>query len=166
VVSTCTSYQLISRDLTRSLALKADDGTITQNGKPIGALGLFSIPENSRLDRGPNASVIPSQSAQPVEDLTNNGVHRGYLEGANVNSVLEMSRLIGVTHPPERVPARVPGTTFGFTASQPSAPKECRRRFFVCRAYGLPRRLRRPPMTTETRSWGSSGRRRSCRPSV
>jgi flagellar basal-body rod protein FlgF len=74
-----------------------DDGTITQNGKQIGALGLFSIPENSRLDRGPNASVIPSQPAQPVEDLTNNGVRQGYLEGANVNPVLVMSRLIEVT---------------------------------------------------------------------
>jgi flagellar basal-body rod protein FlgF len=74
-----------------------DDGTITQNGKPIGALGLFSIAENSRLERGRNASVIPSQPAQPVEDLTNNGVRQGYLEGANVNPVVEMSRLIEVT---------------------------------------------------------------------
>jgi flagellar basal-body rod protein FlgF len=74
-----------------------DDGTITQNGKQIGAIGLFSIPDGSRLTRAANASVIPSQPAQPVEDLTNNGVRQGYLEGSNVNPVLEMSRLIEVT---------------------------------------------------------------------
>ena len=74
-----------------------DDGTITQNGKQIGALGLFSIPPNSKLERGPNASVYTSLPAQPVEDLTGNGVRQGYLEGANVNPVLEMSRLIEVT---------------------------------------------------------------------
>jgi flagellar basal-body rod protein FlgF len=74
-----------------------DDGTITQNGKQIGAIGLFSIPAGSQLQRAANASVIPSRPAQPVEDLTNNGVRQGYLEGANVNPVLEMSRLIEVT---------------------------------------------------------------------
>jgi flagellar basal-body rod protein FlgF len=74
-----------------------DDGTITQNGKQVGALGLFAIPAGAKLDRGENASVIPNVPAQPVEDLTNNGVRQGYLEGANINPVLEMSRLIEVT---------------------------------------------------------------------
>jgi flagellar basal-body rod protein FlgF len=74
-----------------------DDGTITQNGKQVGALGLFAIPAGASLDRAENASVIPSVPAQPVEDLVNNGVRQGYLEGANINPVLEMSRLIEVT---------------------------------------------------------------------
>ena len=74
-----------------------DDGTITQNAKQIGALGLFSIPAGARLDRAENSGVIPNVPANPVEDLINNGVRQGYLEGANVNPVLEMSRLIEVT---------------------------------------------------------------------
>ena len=74
-----------------------DDGTITQNGKQVGALGLFAIPAGAQLDRAENASVIPNVPAQPVEDLTANGVRQGYLEGANINPVLEMSRLIEVT---------------------------------------------------------------------
>ena len=74
-----------------------DDGTITQAGKQVGALGLFAIPAGAKLDRAENASVIPNVPAQPVEDLTANGVRQGYLEGANINPVLEMSRLIEVT---------------------------------------------------------------------
>jgi flagellar basal-body rod protein FlgF len=72
----------------------ADDGTISQDGKQVGAIGLFAIPATSQLTRFENSGVIPSEPAQPVEDLTTNGVRQGYLEGANVNPVMEMSKLV------------------------------------------------------------------------
>jgi len=72
----------------------ADDGTISQDGKQVGAIGLFSISATSQLTRFENSGVIPSEPAQPVEDLTASGVRQGYLEGANVNPVMEMSKLV------------------------------------------------------------------------
>jgi len=75
----------------------ADDGMITQNGRQLGAIGLFLIPETATLSRFENAGVIPNEEAQPVEDLTVNGVRQGFVEGANVNPVREMTRLIEVT---------------------------------------------------------------------
>jgi flagellar basal-body rod protein FlgF len=72
----------------------APDGSISQGGKQVGALGLFAIPEGAKLTRFENSGVIPSEPAQPVEDMTANGVRQGHIEGANVNPIMEMSRLI------------------------------------------------------------------------
>jgi flagellar basal-body rod protein FlgF len=72
----------------------AADGAIAQGGKQVGALGLFTIPSASQLTRFENSGVIPSEPAQPVEDTTANGVRQGYIEGANVNPIMEMSRLV------------------------------------------------------------------------
>jgi flagellar basal-body rod protein FlgF len=72
----------------------ASDGMITQGNLQVGALGLFLIPEGVQLERFENSAVIPSEPAVPVEDLTTSGVRQGYVEGANVNPVMEMTKLI------------------------------------------------------------------------
>ncbi|MBK1622026.1 flagellar basal-body rod protein FlgF [Afifella marina] len=72
----------------------AGDGTISQGGNQVGAIGLFSIPETAKLSRYENSGVIPSEAAQPVEDMTVNGLRQGYVEGANVNPISEISKLI------------------------------------------------------------------------
>lgn len=72
----------------------AADGSIAQGGKQVAALGLFTIAPGAKLTRFENSGVIPSEPAQPVEDTTANGVRQGYIEGANVNPIMEMSRLI------------------------------------------------------------------------
>ena len=38
--------------------------------------------------------MIPSETAEPVEDMTANGVRQGYIEGANVNPIMEISKLV------------------------------------------------------------------------
>lgn len=72
------------------------DGAIFQNGQRIGALGLFRIDENARLTRAGNAAVVPDQPAIPALDFAVVGVRQGYVEGSNVNPVMEMTRLIDI----------------------------------------------------------------------
>lgn len=76
----------------------AADGMITQNGAQAGAIGLFSIDPQANLTRGPNSGVIPDQAATPVLDFTATGVVQGFVEGSNVNPVVELTKLITVQH--------------------------------------------------------------------
>ena len=75
----------------------SQDGMISQEGRQMSAVGLFSIPNSARLARYDNSSVKPDQPAVAVLDFDNNGVAQGMSEGSNVNPVLELSRLIAVT---------------------------------------------------------------------
>ena len=74
------------------------DGMLTQKGAQVGAIGLFSIDPTAKLSRADNSGVIPDQAATPVLDFTNTGVVQGFVEGSNVNPVLEMAKLIEVQH--------------------------------------------------------------------
>ena len=83
----------------------ARDGMITQNGRQVGAVGLFRIDGRAHLTRYENSGVIPDQPAVPALDFGNVGVLQGYIERSNVNAVMEMSRLIMVTRELEAVTA-------------------------------------------------------------
>ncbi|MEX6504956.1 flagellar basal-body rod protein FlgF [Jiella sp. M17.18] len=72
----------------------ARDGMITQKGQQIGAVGLFAMPEGAKLSRADTSGVVPDKPAQAVLDFSQNGVIQGYVEGSNVNPILEMTRLI------------------------------------------------------------------------
>lgn len=72
------------------------DGTIFQNNRRVGRLGLFRIEEGTRLTRAPNSGVIPQQEAEPAEDMVKVGFAQGYVEQANVNPIKEITRLISV----------------------------------------------------------------------
>ena len=74
----------------------AADGMVTQNGQQVGAVGLFAIPDNARLTRYDNSAVIPDKPAAPVLDFSRVSVAQGFSEGANVNPILEISRLIEI----------------------------------------------------------------------
>ena len=76
--------------------LIARDGTITQNNQQIGALGLFRIATDAVLTRT-GSGVIPDRPAEPILDFVHAGVVQGYVERANVNPVLEISRLVTVS---------------------------------------------------------------------
>ena len=76
----------------------AADGMITQNGAQVGAIGLFSIDPAAKLSRAPNSGVIPDRAATPILDFTATGVVQGFVEGSNVNPVLEITKLISVQH--------------------------------------------------------------------
>ncbi len=72
----------------------ASDGMITQNNQQVGAVGLFTIDAHAKLSRYENSGVIPDTPATPALDFSRVGVAQGYVEGANVNPMLEMSQLI------------------------------------------------------------------------
>jgi flagellar basal-body rod protein FlgF len=75
----------------------SQDGMVVQDGRRIGAVGLFSISPSARLSRNDNSSVLTDQPATPALDFTDNGVMQGMSEGSNVNPVLEMTKLIAVS---------------------------------------------------------------------
>jgi flagellar basal-body rod protein FlgF len=73
------------------------DGMISQDGRELGAIGLFSIDSQANLVRTENSGVIPDKPATPILDFTQNGVAQGFVEGANVNPIEEMTKLISLT---------------------------------------------------------------------
>lgn len=83
----------------------ARDGTISQNDRQIGALGLFTIDEGAKLTRVENAGVVPDRPATPALDFARIGLHQGYIERSNVNPVQEMTKLVMLQHAFEAVSA-------------------------------------------------------------
>jgi flagellar basal-body rod protein FlgF len=81
----------------------ARDGTITQNNRQIGAIGLFTIDEKATLRRFENSGVIPDRPAAPALEFVKVGMQQGYTERANVNPVMEMTKLIMLQHAFEAV---------------------------------------------------------------
>jgi flagellar basal-body rod protein FlgF len=73
------------------------DGMITQNGRQIGAIGVFAIDPGATLKRTENSGVVPDKAATPILDFTRNGVVQGAVESSNVDPIHEMTRLIDVT---------------------------------------------------------------------
>lgn len=73
------------------------DGMITQAGRQIGAIGLFAIDEQAKLTRDENSSIRPDRPARPILDFTTNGLAQGFMEGSNVNPILEVTRLISTS---------------------------------------------------------------------
>ena len=74
----------------------AADGMITQAGRQVGALGLYSIPGEATLSRFGNSAVVPNMAPTPILDFSANSIEQGFSEGSNVNPVLEMTRLIQI----------------------------------------------------------------------
>jgi flagellar basal-body rod protein FlgF len=75
----------------------ARDGTITQNGRQVGAIGLFTLDAKATLTRAANIGVTSDRPASPALDFSKSGMHQGYIERSNVDPVMEISRLISVS---------------------------------------------------------------------
>ncbi len=69
------------------------DGTISQNGEPVGRLTAVSFANNKALEKVGNnmfASEEPPQAAPAAS------INQGMLERSNVNGILEMTRLMEI----------------------------------------------------------------------
>jgi flagellar basal-body rod protein FlgF len=75
----------------------APNGVMSQNGKPIGTIGLFKLPPGAQIQRGSGAGLVSDKPAQPVIDFAENGIKQGYVENANVNPVREMTNLVAIS---------------------------------------------------------------------
>ena len=73
------------------------DGMITQQGKQTGAIGLFALDDGAQLTRAGHSGFTSSKPGAPILDFTQNGIVQGAVEGANVNPIEEMTKLIQVT---------------------------------------------------------------------
>jgi flagellar basal-body rod protein FlgF len=88
----------------------AQDGMITQSGLQIGAIGLFSLDNSAKLKRFNNSAVMSSKPATPVLDFSQNGVAQGFIEGANVNPLMEMEKLITLSRTFDNVTSAIAGS--------------------------------------------------------
>lgn len=75
----------------------AKDGMVHQNGRQLGAVGLFLIPPGANFTHFDNSAVLPDKPAVPVLSFDTNGVIQGHIEGSNVNPVLEMAKLMTIS---------------------------------------------------------------------
>lgn len=75
----------------------AHDGMITQGRRQVAAIGLFDLAPDAKLTRAGNSGVTSDKPAQPVLNFNTNSVVQGAIEGANVDPVREMTRLIEVS---------------------------------------------------------------------
>ncbi|MDZ4843316.1 MAG: flagellar basal-body rod protein FlgF [Hyphomicrobium aestuarii] len=75
----------------------ARNGLASQNGNRIGTIGLFKLPVDAALSRGPGAGLVSDKPGETVIDFSATGIAQGYVEGANVNPMLEMTRMIAVS---------------------------------------------------------------------
>lgn len=75
----------------------AHDGMITQNGRKIAAIGLFTVDPSKGYSRFENSSIIPASAGAPVVSFASDGLVQGFVEESNVNAVSEMTNLIMVT---------------------------------------------------------------------
>ena len=74
----------------------ARDGRIRQDGRTVGTLGLFAVDLQKSYRRYENAAFLPVTPPEPIQNFNNHGIVQGYVEGSNVNPILEMTRLIEV----------------------------------------------------------------------
>ena len=72
------------------------DGSLRQDDKLVGALGLFNFDPGPNFVRFGNSGIVPIGEPEPVVDRLDVGVAQGFLEESNVNPVLEITRLIMV----------------------------------------------------------------------
>lgn len=73
------------------------DGMIHQNDRQVGAVGLFTIPDNAHFQRYNNSAVLPDKPATPLLNFDRVSVVQGQVEGSNVNPVLEMAKLMTIS---------------------------------------------------------------------
>jgi len=88
----------------------AQDGMITQKGRQIGAIGIFTLDDGAKLKRYNNSGVISDTPATAELDFANNGVAQGFIEGSNVNPVLEMAKVIMVSRAFESISSATEGS--------------------------------------------------------
>lgn len=72
------------------------DGALTQNGRRVGAIGLFTFEPGLDFQRFGNSGIVPTSEPEPLVDRSDIGVAQGFVEDSNVNPVTEMTRLIQV----------------------------------------------------------------------
>ncbi|MFD1695848.1 flagellar basal-body rod protein FlgF [Roseibium aestuarii] len=77
--------------------LVSQSGEVRQGEDQVAAIGVFEIDPATKLVRQENSGVVPDLPATPVQEFTRTAIRQGYVEGANVNPIREMTKLIMIT---------------------------------------------------------------------
>jgi flagellar basal-body rod protein FlgF len=72
----------------------ARSGAITQDGKSVGAVGVFLVAPDASLQRVGGATFIPSSAPIPSVDPNGPGLLQGHVERSNVEPLRELTQLI------------------------------------------------------------------------
>lgn len=80
----------------------AADGTISQDGRPVGRLSLARFESLSVLEKGGDGLYRNASNSAPL-DANDARVRQGMLEGSNVNPILEITNLIEISRAYERI---------------------------------------------------------------
>lgn len=72
------------------------DGTLRQDGRLLGAIGLYQFQPGASFVRFGNSGFVPAGKPDPIVDTQGIGVAQGFVEESNVNPVKEMMHLIQV----------------------------------------------------------------------
>ena len=88
----------------------ATDGTISQNGQPVGRLALVRFDALGVLEKSGDGLYRNASNARPM-DAADAQVRQGMLEGSNVNPLLEITNLIEISRAYERVTKMIENTT-------------------------------------------------------
>lgn len=85
----------------------AGDGSITQSGQVIAAVGLFSYEPGANPERTGTSAIRVRGALSPVVDEPRVGVMQGFVERSNVDPVREMTRLIRIHRDFDNVAAAI-----------------------------------------------------------
>jgi len=83
------------------------DGSLTQDGRLVGAIGLFAFDPGIDFQRYGNSGVLNRNRLEPQVDTQDVGVSQGFVEQSNVNPMLEMMHLIQVQRTFENMSALI-----------------------------------------------------------
>ena len=86
----------IALDPSEPAPVAANDGTLTQGDRIVGAIGLFAA-ELEGGSRWGNSGFVPSAEPVPALGDPNVGIRQGAIEGSNVDPIAQMVRLIEVS---------------------------------------------------------------------
>ena len=85
------------------------DGTISQNGQPVGQLKLVRFDALAALSKGGDGLYRNASNAAAM-DAADARVRQGMLEGSNVNPILEVTNLIEISRAYERITRMIENT--------------------------------------------------------
>lgn len=73
------------------------DGRILINGRIVGNIGLFEVPQETMVGRYSNSAIFTDTPGIPVVAGSGNSISQGFIENSNVNPMKELASLIAIT---------------------------------------------------------------------
>ncbi|MBB6467290.1 flagellar basal-body rod protein FlgF [Aminobacter carboxidus] len=91
------------------------DGSLRQDGRLVGAIGLYEFNPGTNFVRYGNSGIIPPTAPEPVVDRMDAGIVQNFVEESNVNPIKEMTKLIMVQRAFENTAALMRQTEASFS---------------------------------------------------